>query len=164
MSIPIRDAPDTEDTSIDVWVDTGFTGDLVLPKSQIEQLGLQQSSVIQTMMADGRKSAMESYVAWLDWFGKTSSAVSRTRKPVLPASLSTEKIERLRKLYRSFAADQIKQGYDYVVMGHCHDLDEMCFHVDGRPGQYINVGYPRVHGSFLSWNSGDEKIQREALP
>ena len=70
LSIPIRDAPDTEDTSIVVWVDTGFTGDLVLPKSQIEQLGLQQSSVIQTMMADGRKSAMESYVAWLDWLGE----------------------------------------------------------------------------------------------
>ena len=73
-------------------------------------------------------------------------------------------MERLRNLYRSYAAERIARGCDFVVMGHCHDLDEKSFVIDGRPGQYVNVGFPRAHGSFLSWSPGDERIQRERLP
>jgi hypothetical protein len=58
----------------------------------------------------------------------------------------------------------VAEGYDYVVMGHCHDLDEMSFKVGERVGQYVNVGYPPVHGSYLSWSPGDEKIMRERMP
>lgn len=100
---------------------------------------------------------------WVDRIGNRSSRYSRDQKPKLSASLPTEKIERLRNTYRSFAAEKIAQGYDFVVLGHCHDLDEMKFSIDGRPGQYINVGFPPVHGSFLSWSSGDESIGRERL-
>jgi hypothetical protein len=49
-------------------------------------------------------------------------------------------------------------------MGHCHDLDEKTFKIGSRIGQYVNVGYPRVHGSLLSWKEGEEKIGREKLP
>jgi hypothetical protein len=49
-------------------------------------------------------------------------------------------------------------------MGHCHDLDEMQFNIGGRPGQYINIGYPRAHGSYVSWNVGDPVIAREKMP
>ena len=63
LAIPIRNSTDGEETPVEVWVDTGFTGDLVLPKSQIERLGLRESSVIQTTMADGRETALESFVA-----------------------------------------------------------------------------------------------------
>jgi hypothetical protein len=73
-------------------------------------------------------------------------------------------MERLRKIYRSYAAERLAEGYDYVVMGHCHDLDEMSFQIGGRAGQYVNVGFPRVHGSYLSWSPGDEKIMRERMP
>ena len=48
-----------------------------------------------------------------------------------------------------------------VTRGQCL---EMSFVVDGRLGQYVNVGYPRVHGSMLTWSAGEEKIQREPLP
>ncbi|MGK5084509.1 UDP-2,3-diacylglucosamine diphosphatase [Bdellovibrionota bacterium FG-1] len=102
--------------------------------------------------------------AWLDWIGQKSSERSRRTQPRLPAYLPAGRIERLRNLYRSFAAERLLEGYDFVVMGHCHDLDEKRFIVDGREGQYVNVGFPRVHGSFLSWSPGDLDIHREKLP
>ena len=101
---------------------------------------------------------------WLDWVGNTSSAVSRKKSPRSPLSLPTDQITRLRTLYRNHAVEKLNLGNDFVVMGHCHDLDEMSFRIGDRFGQYINVGYPRAHGSFLSWSKEDEKIQRERMP
>jgi UDP-2,3-diacylglucosamine hydrolase len=100
----------------------------------------------------------------IDWIGRSSSRASRGKKPLLPAQLPTDRMERLRNIYRSYAAERLAEGYDFVVMGHCHDLDEKSFIIGGRTGQYVNVGFPRVHGSFLSWAPGDERIQRERLP
>jgi UDP-2,3-diacylglucosamine hydrolase len=100
----------------------------------------------------------------IDKIGRTSSQKSRNKKPAIARELSMSRIEIMRNIYRSYAAEHLAQGNDYVVMGHCHDLDEMCFNIGGRPGQYVNVGYPRMHGSFLSWSPGDQKIQREKLP
>ena len=97
---------------------------------------------------------------WLEDFGKLSSRISRQRHSQLPH----HRIEPLRKIFRNYAAEQVAEGYDFVVMGHCHDLDEMTFRVGNRKGQYVNIGYPRIHGSFLSWVPGEEKIQREKLP
>lgn len=99
----------------------------------------------------------------IDWIGKTSSGYSRNQKPSLPTELPLERRERLRNIYRSYAAEKIAQGCDYVILGHCHDLDEMGFTVGDRTGQYINVGYPRLHKSILSWGPGEVKIQREPL-
>lgn len=101
---------------------------------------------------------------WVDAIGGWSSKTSRSAKPELPRALPPQKMESLRKIYRSFAAERLAEGFDFVVMGHCHDLDEMSFQIGGRSGQYVNVGYPRVHGSYLSWSPGDEKIQRERMP
>jgi UDP-2,3-diacylglucosamine hydrolase len=98
---------------------------------------------------------------WIDGIGRVSSRLSRSRKPALPVELPRVGMEELRKVYRNFAAEKLAEGYDFVVMGHCHDLDEMCFIVEGREGQYINVGYPPVHGSILSWSPGEDKIRRE---
>lgn len=116
-----------------------------------------------------RSPFMRAFVAlvpdsWVEWIGQTSSRRSRDAKPRLPASLPRERLEYLRNTYRSYAADRLAQGADFVVMGHCHDLDEKCFVIDGRPAQYVNVGFPRVHGSFLSWSPGEERIVRERLP
>jgi UDP-2,3-diacylglucosamine hydrolase len=100
----------------------------------------------------------------VDRIGRGSSGRSRKYRPRLPSELPAGKMESLRKVYRSYAAEKLAQGYDYVVLGHCHDLDEMSFHIGGRPGQYVNIGFPRAHGSFVSWQPGDERIQREAMP
>ncbi len=101
---------------------------------------------------------------FIDWLGRTLSGISRGRKPLLSSELPIEKRERLRTIYRSFAAEKLAQGFDIVVLGHCHDLDEMEFQIEGRRGHYANMGYPRAHGSYLVWQPGDSKIQRTALP
>jgi UDP-2,3-diacylglucosamine hydrolase len=100
---------------------------------------------------------------WLDRIGQTSSRQSRKRKPRFAKELPLERMEYLRRVYRSYAAERLAEGFDFVVMGHSHDLDEMNFNIGGRPGQYVNMGFPRVHGSFLSWSPGEEKIRRERL-
>lgn len=100
---------------------------------------------------------------WLEKIGQASSRYSRSQKPGLFSELPLERRERLRCVYRSFAAQKIVNGYDFVAMGHCHDLDEMSFTFGDTEGQYINVGFPRVHRSILSWTLGDQKIHREPL-
>jgi UDP-2,3-diacylglucosamine hydrolase len=102
--------------------------------------------------------------AMVEWVGARSASVSKGREHRQPTQLPPGRLEYLRNTYRSFAAERLARGYDFVVMGHCHDLDEKSFVIGSRQGQYINVGYPRAHGSFLSWAPGDERIQRERLP
>ncbi len=38
---------------IEAWIDTGFTGELVLPQDQIATLGLQRSAVVTAELGDG---------------------------------------------------------------------------------------------------------------
>lgn len=97
----------------------------------------------------------------VDRIGRGGSYRSRKGRP---AEFPPGRMERLRKIYRSYAAEKLTQGYDFVVLGHCHDLDEMNFQIGGRAGQYVNIGFPRAHGSFVSWQPGEERIQREKLP
>jgi UDP-2,3-diacylglucosamine hydrolase len=101
---------------------------------------------------------------WVERIGEASSQKSSGGKPRLARELPLQRMEYLRNIYRSYAAERLAEGHDFVVMGHCHDLDEMSFNVGERRGQYVNVGFPRVHGSFLSWLPGEERIQREKLP
>jgi UDP-2,3-diacylglucosamine hydrolase len=106
-----------------------------------------------------RSPVMKAFVSlapgkWVDLIGSKSSEASRKKGPRLPSQLPTEQITRLRTIYRNHAVEKLKQGYDFVVMGHCHDLDEMQFKIGDRCGQYINVGYPRAHRSFLTWEPG----------
>ncbi|MEK6577787.1 MAG: metallophosphoesterase [Bdellovibrionota bacterium] len=102
--------------------------------------------------------------SWLDWVGEKSSQYSRDKKPLLPAHLPILQIESMRKKYRGFASIILSKGFDYCVMGHCHDLDEMKFKIGDRSGQYINVGYPRAHGTYLTWKANEPYITREPLP
>ena len=70
LTIPVRPTEDGSESPIDIWVDTGFTGDLILPRPLIEQLGLLESSVVKAAMGDGRKAEMNTFRAWINWFGE----------------------------------------------------------------------------------------------
>jgi len=95
--------------------------------------------------------------AWIDQIGQTSSKVSRKYNP-MQINL------RVRGLFRDFALTKFHQNFDYIVLGHCHDLDETVVDLGGRQGQYINMGFPKVHGFFLSWKPGEILVKREQLP
>ena len=57
-------------TSIDVWIDTGFTGDLVLPISLVQRLGLPVSGSVDGILADGSQTELKTYHCRLRWFGR----------------------------------------------------------------------------------------------
>ncbi len=116
-----------------------------------------------------RSPVMKAVVAvapgsWVDTLGRSSSHHSRHRKPLLTTELPIERAEYLRKVFRSYAAERLSEGYDFVVLGHCHDLDQMRFKIGGRCGQYMNVGFPRIHKSYVRWLPGEEEIHRAPMP
>ena len=55
---------------IGVWIDTGFTGDLVLPESFVEDLELEVTGSIDGVLADGSQVELSTYHCQLKWFGR----------------------------------------------------------------------------------------------
>ena len=73
LRISITNGGRSNRESIDVWVDTGFTGDLVVPRSIIEILKLEPSGTIDGVLADGTQTLLETYHCEIEWFGKNRS-------------------------------------------------------------------------------------------
>ena len=71
LTIPIRTAQEATALPVEAWIDTGFTGELVMPRSQIDRLGLKPGLIVRAILADGRDSRLKTFVAWIDWFGET---------------------------------------------------------------------------------------------
>ena len=57
-------------TAIEAWIDTAFTGELVLPQSLVDSIGLQQSGTVRAVLADGGEVALPTYSCALAWFGE----------------------------------------------------------------------------------------------
>lgn len=53
------------------WIDTGFSGDIVLPDALIERLGLSISGTVTAILADGSTRVMTTHTCILLWFGQT---------------------------------------------------------------------------------------------
>ena len=52
------------------WIDTAFDGHLVFPLPLIQELELQSLVDTEAILADGRKVTLETFVCYLDWFGR----------------------------------------------------------------------------------------------
>jgi hypothetical protein len=57
---------------LDVVVDSGFNGELMLPVSLIEQLGLDEAGPVETELADGSTVWTTLYAGEIRWFDKRS--------------------------------------------------------------------------------------------
>ena len=66
----IRSSPTTSGEPVQAWIDTAFNGELVLPQTLIEELGLTKSAEIAAGLADGIVRPLNVYSAWMLWFGK----------------------------------------------------------------------------------------------
>jgi clan AA aspartic protease len=60
---------------IEAWIDTGFTGELVLPQDQIAALGLPHSAVVTAELGDGSATVLEVYSCLIEWFGRIQKIV-----------------------------------------------------------------------------------------
>jgi len=104
---------------------------------------------------------------FIQWVGETSSSLSQARKKSYGQDLSgrvaPEKLVTVRQIFHDYAQKRFQDGFDFVVMGHCHDLDGWNTVFNDRPCQYINMGYPRVHGQILEWSANNPIIKRIPL-
>ena len=55
---------------IDAWVDTGFTGELLLPQERIAALRLPRSAVVTAELGDGSETVLDAYTCLIEWFGQ----------------------------------------------------------------------------------------------
>jgi clan AA aspartic protease len=53
-----------------VWIDTGFTGDLVLPQALVDEMALTMTGSVSAVLADGSEVAMPAYRCFVQWFGE----------------------------------------------------------------------------------------------
>ena len=69
VTVLIRQSDVSESREIMAWIDTGFTGDLVLPQRLIDELGLSQSGTVLVVLADGSQITLTRYTCLIEWFG-----------------------------------------------------------------------------------------------
>lgn len=55
---------------VDVWVDTGFNGDLVLPNMYIDSLNLPHVGTAKAVLADGSEVSLKVHVCLIEWHGE----------------------------------------------------------------------------------------------
>jgi clan AA aspartic protease len=63
----------SDPVSCEAWIDTGFTGELVVPESQIIAWGLPRCGSMDAILADGMQVELPTYACELDWFGDRRS-------------------------------------------------------------------------------------------
>jgi clan AA aspartic protease len=68
IALKVRSRADGEPNELTAWVDTAFTGELVIPRETIAGLGLPQSATVMAGLADGTEVVLETYSCVIDWF------------------------------------------------------------------------------------------------
>ena len=68
--ISVKASATTTAVEIEAWVDTGFTGELVLPQERIAALGLPLSAVVRVELGDGSETVLNTYTCLVEWFGQ----------------------------------------------------------------------------------------------
>ena len=69
LEVLIRKTRTSDSVLVKVWVDTGFTGDLVLPKRLVDEFDLQRSGSVDGVLADGSEIELSTYTCAIEWFG-----------------------------------------------------------------------------------------------
>jgi clan AA aspartic protease len=70
LTVSVRPSDVAAAHDVQVWIDTGFNGDLVLPQQQINDLALPPSGTVKAILADGSEVALQRYTCLIDWFGE----------------------------------------------------------------------------------------------
>lgn len=84
----------------------------------------------------------------IDKIGTKMSKTSRSYHP--------EPDDQTIQLFRNYACEQITHGFDFVIMGHSHQQDDIKFRIENHEGQYINCGYPRKHKIYFEINPNEK--------
>jgi clan AA aspartic protease len=68
LDVELRATDNAPPFAIAAWIDTGFTGDLVLPQSFIDALALRLTGTVRAVLADGSQIVMKTYRCFVHWF------------------------------------------------------------------------------------------------
>lgn len=90
----------------------------------------------------------------LQYFGKKASKASRKR-----SQIEQEKIDAYRDLFRVSAMRLARKGYDYIVAGHSHILDNYLHSDEDLTFRYLNTGIPVIDRKFLHINQAQEDFE-----
>ncbi len=69
INVELRLDAEAAPETIETWIDTGFTGDLMLLQWRIDELGIARSGSVDAILADGTETVCPTYSCLLDWFG-----------------------------------------------------------------------------------------------
>lgn len=70
LRVSVKALGPSSGTQLEAWIDTGFTGELVLPQSVVSALGLPQSGTVGAELGDGSDVVMKTYTCLIEWFGQ----------------------------------------------------------------------------------------------
>lgn len=68
VDLAIRSAPTAQPQKLTAWIDTAFTGELVVPRSIIDEFNLVKSSAISAGLADGTQAILDTFSCFIEWF------------------------------------------------------------------------------------------------
>ena len=75
VTISIRATASSQSVEVEAWIDTGFTGELVLPQTTIDSLGLEQTGTLDAQLGDGSFAVLHRYSCLIRWLGRERTIV-----------------------------------------------------------------------------------------
>jgi clan AA aspartic protease len=95
VTVSVGSSRESPKQSITVWVDTAFNGTLVIPRKEIERLGLRKATTTEATLADGSTVELETFTCYLDWFGtirRTQAIANDGYMPLLGTMLLAKRL------------------------------------------------------------------------
>ncbi len=76
LPVALSAAADGAVSTVEAWVDTGFTGQLMLPMNLIHSLALPLLGKATTRLANGTTEEVDRYQCWIEWFDERKSVAA----------------------------------------------------------------------------------------
>jgi clan AA aspartic protease len=70
VSLCVRREQHAEEHDLTAWVDTGFTGELVVPRQLIAKFDFAPSTSVTAELADGKQVLTDAFFCIVEWFGE----------------------------------------------------------------------------------------------
>jgi len=70
VTVSIRSSDAASAREVSAWIDTGFNGELALPRQHVEDLALSHSGTVKAILADGSEIVLKTYTCLIEWFGE----------------------------------------------------------------------------------------------
>jgi clan AA aspartic protease len=67
VDIELRASLDSRGRYFSVWIDTGFTGELVLPQATIDEIALTMTGTVSAVLADGSRVVLRTFECFIQW-------------------------------------------------------------------------------------------------